>query len=122
MQFAEPLPDQCPPPDAADSGFPPLYRIVTTQNPTEEDFCSSAARGIPAPEGVDGCRWASCSLVLDAKKQKKLPKFKDTHHYAAKLNLPAGAGKARKTGRNHFDFWRANTCNILAAIEQVVEI
>lgn len=122
MDFLEDLPAGCPPDDAKDCELPEVYRLLTSDQVSSEDFLSQAALGVNPPKGMDLCRWASCSLVLDAKIQKKLPKFKDTHHFAAMLRVPAGAGKSRKSGKNHYDFWCANEFDITGSVVEVIGI
>lgn len=121
VQFAEPLPPQCPPLEAHEGELRQVFRLLESPHPTEDAFKSHAARGKACPKGVDPCRWASCSLTLDTEKLRKLPKFKDTHQFAAVLNIPEKSGLA-KGGGPHIDFWRGKHFDIVAAVTRVVRL
>lgn len=101
--FAESLPDQCPPIDAQELDLIEVYRLLKPAELTPSSFASHAALGKERPSPVDPCRWASCSLVLDAALMKKLPKFKNCRS-AVKITIPASAGRSKING-NHIDFW-----------------
>ncbi|WP_147399924.1 hypothetical protein [Brevundimonas sp. LPMIX5] len=102
--FAEDLPAQCPPTDAKDVEWIEVYRLLDGPSLAPPAFASHAAKGKPCRPDVDPCRWASCSLVLDVKPMKKLPKFKKCK-WAVRISIPEGAGKSKKTSGNHIDFW-----------------
>ncbi len=121
LEFAEPLPSQCPPSDAADCEWSSIYRLIETEAPSPEAFMSHAALGKTPPPKMDPCRWASCSLVFDARKQKKLPVFKN-HHWAAHVKIPIGSGFSKKTSGNHVDFWCGQHFNIVAAVLEVIAV
>lgn len=122
LTFAEPLPPQCPPNDAVDVELVSVFRLLDSAVPGPDAFKSQNALGLPAPQGIDLCRWASCSLVLDAKKQKKFPRFKNTHHWAAEITVPVGAGRSKQTSSNHIDFWCGLNFKIKDAVSTVVSI
>lgn len=121
MPFAEELPPMCPPNDAIDAAYPKIYRLLRQKPPTAVNFYSHAKLGKICPEHVDGCLWASCSLVLDPFKLKKLPRFKK-HHYAAVLHIPKGAGYSKKTNQNHVEFWCNAEFVMLNSVVDVVDI
>jgi hypothetical protein len=118
----EDLPPQCPPNDSLDTAWPSIFRLIDSPHPGSNAFKSQAALGEVPPPAVDDCRWASCSLVFDAKKQKKYPKFKRTHHWAAQLAIPQGAGRSKQTSSNHVDFWCGNHFDMFGAVVAVVSI
>jgi len=120
-EFVEKLPDQCPPADASDCEWKNVYRLLEKENPDKEAFKSHAALGKTPPANMDLCRWASCSLVLDPKKIKKLPNFKN-HRWAAKINVPVGAGRSKKSGINHVDFWCGKEFDIASFITEIVSL
>ena len=121
MIYEEPLPDSCPPDDAADQAWDKVHRLIDSAAPGPDTFKSQAALGLSVPHGVPECRWASCSLVFDPIKQKKLPKFRDTHNWAAVLHIPKGAGASKRKG-NHVDFWQAQGFSMTDAIVEVIAI
>ena len=121
MEFLEALPDKCPPSDADDAEWPTLFRLLDTATPGNDAFKSHAALGKGAPEGIDACRWASCSLVLNAKKMTKYPTLKN-HKWAARLQIPAGAGLSKASSPNHVDFWSSSDFDMADAVVEVVEI
>lgn len=122
LTYLEPLPPQCPPNDALDVAWDAVYRLIDSSQPGADAFKSYAALGDPMPLNfTDHCRWASCSLVLDPGKQKKYAKFKNTHHWAARLKIPQGSGKS-KSKNNHIDFWCYADFDMHAAVEAVESV
>lgn len=122
LSWAEPLPPLCPPNDAADVEWELIYRLIDAAVPSANAFASNAALGMTPPEGMDECRWSSCSLVFDPKRQKKLPRFKNTHHWAAAVKVPVGAGLSKQSSKNHVDFWCRAAFNVHTAVQNVVDI
>jgi hypothetical protein len=60
--------------------------------------------------------------VFDPVKARKLPRLRDTHHWAAKLKIPNGAGRSKKTSGNHVDFWKFAEFDMTNSIDEIVEI
>jgi len=105
MDFVENLPDNCPPKDAAETGYNPLFRLVASKPARRRDFASQAAQGRKRPNGVDECRWASCSFFTSKEAaMRRLPKPRARFNFIACLSIPNGAGKSKKS-KKHVDFW-----------------
>ena len=122
MNFHEPLPEKCPPAEASDQPLEGIYRLLTTEEATEESFASHIALGKEPYPTVCPCIQSACSLVYDPKKYKLLPRLKD-HKWAAKLSIPKGAGLSLTTkNKNHVSFWRSQGFDIVSSVLEVVEI
>lgn len=120
MDFAEKLPDSCPPSDATDVELSGVYRLTPTDSPTEQHFASHAALGKVPPRSLsDLCRWASCSLTTDPRTLKKLSKLR--HRFAVRLNIPSGSGLSKKYAV-HVDFWRSINFDPTTAIDGLEEV
>jgi hypothetical protein len=120
MNFAEELPDACPPSDAKDVPLTDVYRLSHTDNFTEGEFASHAALGRTPPKSLnDMCRWSSCSLTTHPVVLKKLRKLK--HRFALKLSIPAGAGVSKRK-EIHVDFWRYEHFDPSTAVVTVEDI
>ena len=119
LDFAEQLPEQCPPADASDVELEEVYRLVRSKNVDIEVFKSHAALGKVPPKGMDLCRWSSCSLLLDGKRSK-LPALKDCD-WAARLVVPKGAGMSKQK-KNHVDFWCGKHFSLEGAVVEVVRL
>lgn len=114
MDFAESLPDACPPSDAQDVELNDVFRLAPEETPCLDHFRSHAALGKNPPKYLnDHCRWASCSLTTDPQTLRKLSKLK--HRYAVKMSIPEGAGLSKRD-KIHIDFWRSSAFDPLAAI------
>lgn len=117
MEFAEDLPDLCPPKDAEDIELNDVFRLAPVRAPSLGHFASHAAQGKHPPKSLpDSCRWASCSLTTNPQKLRKLSKLK--HKFAYRMRIPVGAGVS-KMKDIHIDFWRASTFDPVAAVVQV---
>lgn len=126
MNFAEKLPDACPPPEASETKFNPAYRIVRANPPNQGCFASNTKLGQHQPAGVDPCRFASCSLFTDIQKAKniaRLPKFRNSEPKIAKLLLPATAGVSiLNKETKHIDLWFYEGFDPLSAIVTLEEV
>ena len=120
MRYVDSLPPMCPPSDAVDQALT-LYRLVPHNPAIPANFASYLGGGVECPSHIDPCRWASCSLVVDPAKQKRLPKFKN-YKWAAHLSIPRGSGKAKKTSGNHYDFWCYSSFNMISSVVEIVGI
>ena len=127
LQFKEVLPPTCPTLGSADQAWGPIYRLMDSPQPGPDVFKSYAALGMAPTASIvqsgKTCEWAACSLVRDPAKQKKLPRFRETHHWAARLVIPLGAGlsKASKNS-NHVDFWCERSFDMHQAVVRVVTV
>jgi hypothetical protein len=126
MAFFEELPDQCPPATAADQAYGPAYRIMPDASPKIEHFWSHKLRGLNKPNGVDDCRFCSCSLFTDpmaARAVARLPKMRPHSTHIASVNIPTGAGVSMfGANSNHVDFWMYDTFDMVGAVADVVAL
>jgi hypothetical protein len=118
MGYWENLPQQCPPAEAQDVAIEVAYRVVYADPPQKDDFASHAKLGKKAPESVDPCAWASCSMCTRIDRMRNfagLPKVRGKGPtFVAKLSIPAGSGMSLKKGY-HIDFWMFDTFDPVAA-------
>ncbi|MEN5278171.1 hypothetical protein ABE527_14620 [Brucella sp. TWI432] len=126
MTFFEDLPAQCPPAAAADVPYQQIWRVVADKNCNADEFKSHHARGQKKPPTVDECSYASCSLLTDFQKIKKLakglPKKRYPKPFIAELNIPMGSGLSVNNSKtSHVDFWMFKSFDPVSAIVQIVE-
>lgn len=123
ITFSERLPDSCPPEHAKDEPLEEVYRLVASDNCTDNCFKSNAALGLPKNmhSNVDDCRWASCSLFErdHVNELLKLRGLRKRLPYMAKLSLPAGAGKHILSRKGHVDFWSYSNFDMASAVISV---
>lgn len=127
MDWLEDLPAGCPPCGAKDVELLGVYRVVTTDKPTEGDFQSHAARNVPLRPPATPCDWASCSLFISRDKAieiaGKLPKPRFSNPHLALLNIAQGDGKSLVNQRStHVHFWAAKDFDTLSAIVGVEKV
>lgn len=110
-EFAEVLPDQCPPTDALAKFNFNVVRLVPGSQATYADFASHAAKGMAIRGDCDPCRWASCSLFLAPDRDlkgptpvMKLPRLRNLC-YLAFLTVDGSSGQCLPGARGHLDFW-----------------
>jgi len=109
-EWAEPLPKNCPPPEAYKPHFALFYRFVATSPPSANDFLSYCALH-PQKEFRDKeCQARALSLVDDKaeafNRVRKLPVLKGKK--VASIVLPPESGLILMTGkphRHHFSWW-----------------
>ena len=107
FEWAEDLPEECPPEHATNPNGETYYRMVETVPPTITDFRSSRVMYPDKSFKVDECRARSCSLFsdLDACMQKlKLPTQKGKKIVMITLDPTSGV-LAKTGGKNHFSWW-----------------
>lgn len=109
MEFLEELPQDCPIDKANDIEVSPAYRVVSSLQPTVDDFLSNAALKKPKPPTVDDCRWASCSLFKNKDKAiniaSKLPANKNGKRHISRCLIVSGVGRSYVNNKKHVDFW-----------------
>lgn len=118
-QWFEELPPSCPPVDARECEG--TYYRVSHGNPAEsEDFFSQrqlAPDKVFKGEGIDDCivRAVSVfSLLDDAKRLLRLPKFKQAN--IAEVQLESQDGKIKKTfNKSHYSWWRSKNFDVSKA-------
>ena len=121
MGFREKLPSDCPPRGCHQNGHLIAFRLCLSAQPSVTDFASEAAKDVAVPEGVDLCRWSSCSLFTDLdtvkKKRNTFKKLKKFVH-VAELAIGPKAGHSLESNK-HIDFWMFDTFDPIAAIVRV---
>ena len=108
--WAENIPEGCPP----DNAFPPqndtFYRLVDAVPPEERDFWSHRKLFPTRIFNASECLACSCSIISDLQsciRIAKLPTQKNKR--IVKLALPPESGLIKQTGGHltHFSWWRA---------------
>lgn len=123
-EFAEPLPQQCPPANAQPLEEATLIRLAKQSNPTPDCFLSHAARGLPIKGDIDPCCYASCSFFQHDEKGEQLnamrllPRFRNFTH-AFLLSVGPEAGLALVNAKKHVDFWMFKGFNPVSAVTTV---
>lgn len=124
MNFIGNLPPQCPPGNATTSGYPKIYRLVSTNPPPANAFDSHATLG-KVPRGkYNTCRWASCSLVFDPVAHiKRWPRLRDENAFACELSIPDMSGmSATLSDPNHIDFWCSTSFSMPNAVKSIISL
>lgn len=111
--FWAPLPDGCPPVDAAPFPAGLVYRLVANNPCTADDFRSRFTEGAPEPEEpYDGCRWRACSVHVGdrglrrLRKIAKMPWFRHLTYIAhVAVDQNSGIAMAWPGDPTHFSFW-----------------
>jgi hypothetical protein len=118
LKFKETLPGSCPPAGAGVRAYEGVWRFVSSNPVTDQDFASHHAQGKTPPPTVSACRWASSSLFLTKEAAyKHLPKPRKRFKYIAKVQITEQCGVSVLV-RTHIDFWRFDTFKpIVLAIE-----
>ncbi|MBB6229155.1 hypothetical protein FHS79_003356 [Polymorphobacter multimanifer] len=92
MDFAEPLPESCPPSWAQDCSLTGRYRAVVANPPTEACFASHSALGIRRHSNVSPCDHASCSLMATPEALRCLQNIRRKNNFIVKLEISEGCG------------------------------
>lgn len=107
-----PLPMECPPPDAQDAFAGVVLRLVTTNPPTADDFRSGRSEGKKKPQKCDDCTWCACSVWLSSTKKEvvtgltKLANHKNKKFIAyLDINPATGKTKPHEGDGNHIRLW-----------------
>ena len=115
--YREPLPEDCPPPQAEEIDAPRIvYRLVENAPPTDDDFSSWRAKNLAEqPRTVSECQARGVSVYSRSRDVRKLIEL-----YGAKearvcqVALDRGAGRIQKTGRwSHYTWWPLADFDIL---------
>lgn len=116
-QYAEDLPNKCPPDDAEDKSWDALYRAVPDKHVSAEHFASKAANGEKPSPLDDPCRFSSCSMYTaprPAEKMLQYPRYQNGS--VVKLKISVGSGMSKKK-KQHVDFWAFRNFDFLTAVE-----
>lgn len=113
MNWAEPLPKNCPP---EDSVFPDglFYRVIENSEPCEFDFYSHRKRDPDKKFNASECRARSLSVfdrIESCQKVRLLPLHKNKEIIEIELSESSGAIKRTGHNQNHFSWWLANDFN-----------
>jgi hypothetical protein len=122
MEWAEPLPEFCPPNDSRHPSNEYFYRLIESDEPTLNDFHSHRHLWPDRKFQTDECRARSVSIfnaLEECKKVCRLPIHRNKK--VVELNLTEDSGLIKQTGRNisHYSWWRykefnpLNHCKIL---------
>jgi hypothetical protein len=115
-KFKESLPDGCPPPGAGPFHFAGVYRFVSANPATDDDFASYQAleekaknagqRAKGRPRSVPPCVWAATSLFVERDAAyEALPKPRERFEFLAKVTITEQCGVSILK-RKHISFWR----------------
>lgn len=122
MDWAEKLPQQCPPAEATQPNNTAYYRYVATIPLCEADFHSHRKLFPLKKFGVDECTANSLSVFSNPEKIKdwsKLPNFKGKK--LIEIVLPPESGVVIKSGKeNHYSWWRVK--NFIPETHKLVAI
>ena len=116
MEWAEPLPEFCPPEDAINPSNELFYRIIESDEPTEIDFHSHRKRWPNRIFKTNECRARSlsiCNILNECKKVRLLPTQRNKK--IIQIFLSEESGVIKKTGKrkHHFSWWCYKSFNPL---------
>lgn len=117
MQYREPLPANCPPPDAGQIASPQtIFRVVCSNPPTDDDFHSEFVIN-PKRKFKSECKARGVSVFakqIDAEAILKFSRYKKVGKIC-QVKLQQGAGAILCTGnKSHRTWWPLSDFNILA--------
>lgn len=122
-EWAETLPESCPPADALQPNEIMVFRVVGTIPPTEKDFYSNRKLFPEKDFGIDECTARAISVFNKKSfcvRAQKMPIFKDKKTNVVKLVLKKESGLIKKTfGRHHFSFWAYTSFNPIGESQAV---
>jgi len=122
--FAEPLPVDCPPEDAAPLFKGAMIRLAKQATPTAADFLSYKALGGANVGGVCPCIYSACSMFQhdnddeQIRAMQKLPKFR-RFRYAYVISVDANSGLGLEGQNKHVSVWLYSTFNPLSYVLEV---
>lgn len=119
MNWFEPLPECCPPSEAATSSGVPFYRILKSNSVSEEDFLSHRALYKNRVFRVSECQARSISIFPDIQECSnvmKMPTFKNKETYVGEIVIEEQDGLIVNTPSNvstkHYSWWRSEIFDI----------
>jgi hypothetical protein len=112
MEWAEPLPPDCPPTDAEPPNDQEFYRLAGTIPPRESDFYSFRELHPDQPLKYDECLERSCTLFDNYWACAEIAAKYSRRHGAkevVRIRLPPESGVVLRTfkSRGHYSWWRA---------------
>ena len=120
--YREPLPEDCPPPQAEEIiSLRIVFRIVWNNPPTADDFRSRRAEKPEADFRASECQARGLSVFAqleDAKAAARRARMIGAMF--SRVVLDKGAGHIQKTGRNsHYTWWALADFDILSRCQVV---
>ena len=115
--YREPLPEDCPPPQAEEIAGPRIvYRMVWSDPPIDDDFRSQRAKNPEKIYQVTECRARGLSVYAQLEDVKFLAARLGLEGvYFCRVALATGAGRIQKTGAaSHHTWWPRAAFDILA--------
>lgn len=109
FEWAEPLPNECPPDDAITPSGEDYYRMVKSSPPTLDDFVSHRKLYPKKSFNTNECRVRSTSIFTDydaCAELKKLPLHKEKVVVRFKLDENSGVIKDTGYSPHHYSWWR----------------
>ena len=123
FNWAEDLPEECPPSDARKPNNEVYYRLVSVFPPSEKDFWSHRKIFPKRIFKTSECIARACSLSSTLKYCQdltKLPGFVDKQKIVEiKLTPSSGLIKQTGDGKCHFSWWRAHNFNPIPSSKEV---
>ena len=120
QEFREPLSDDCPPEDADEIGeLRVVFRLVSQNPPTEDDFRSQRAEHPNRTfRNVSECQARGLSVHSDVRASENILRLPHMHRRGmviCQVVLDAGAGYIQQTGRDrsHHTWWPLASYDIL---------
>ncbi|TXM96737.1 hypothetical protein FV242_33180 [Methylobacterium sp. WL64] len=121
--FAEQLPANCPPADAAKTSKRQLLRLGRKDPPTPQCFESYSAKGRTCDDDTDPCEHASCSTFIHyenddfAQALSRLPSFKKFYKYLHFMNIDEKTGIMKiNQYTGHVDLWIFSTFDPVSSV------
>ena len=116
--YREPLPEDCPPPDAEEIAGPRVvYRLVENDPPVDDDFSSWRVKNPgEQPRNASECHARGLSVYSRSRDVRKMIELSGaTEARVCQVALDQGAGRIQKTGgRSHYTWWPRADFDILA--------
>ncbi len=114
MDWYENLPQSCPPQEAKEPSGEQYFRILNSNNPSNNDFLSHRALYPDKKFSVSECQAMAISLFTDKESCRivaKLPKYRNKNLYIGELILTKSDGliahTPNKKSLNHYSWWRS---------------
>ena len=124
MEYREPLPADCPPPDAVEIVEPRIvYRFVRNNPPTFDDFRSQRAINPRGRWSVSECQARGVSVFMNLDSANEVRQEVENLHgtLICEVVLDEGAGRIRSAGsRSHCTWWPLADYDILAKCRVVL--
>lgn len=108
VEWYDPLPDNCPPPEAIQPNNEVFYRLADSIPPVEKDFCSKwSLHPHRNYNDVGECVAKACSLFSRYKDCDTLRKLSiHKNQKIVQFTLPPESGLILKSRHHHYSWWR----------------